>query len=372
MKKSPFEASLWLGVGLGTWLRLLARNRLAITPARWPMAAAVTLAAGGNSLLGAAQEIAYRRQASRVVVPDDPIFIVGHWRTGTTMLHELFALDVRHRCPTTYESLAPNHFLLTERLVQRFARFILPRKRPFDNMRMSFDRPQEDEAALALRGVPSPFLSVAFPRRPLQHPEYVDLDGLPADKLAAWQSAVRDYLRLLLLRRPGRLVLKSPQHTNRAQTLGQMFPRARFVHVVRDPYVVYASTVHFWTTMYEHYGLQRADPSALRAQVLADFAHMHERFEQARSALGPERVHDVRYERLARDPLGVMQELYHTLELGDFAAARPAIERYAERSQRYRTNEYELDAATCRQVTERWHAYFARHGYAPRAEFAAP
>ena len=69
------------------------------------MAALVTLAAAGNSLLRGVQSLRYGRQVRRVDVPDDPIFIIGHWRTGTTMLHELLALDARHRCPSTYESL---------------------------------------------------------------------------------------------------------------------------------------------------------------------------------------------------------------------------------------------------------------------------
>ena len=185
------------------------------------MAALITLAAAGNSLLRGVQALAYGRRVRRIVVPEDPIFIIGHWRTGTTMLHELLALDPRHRCPSTYESLAPNHFLLSERFVRRFARFLLPRTRPFDNMRMSFDRPQEDEAALALRGIPSPFLTVAFPRRPPQHPEYVDLERLSPRQLAAWQSGMRRFLQLLLFRRPGRLVLKSPQHTNRLRVLNR-------------------------------------------------------------------------------------------------------------------------------------------------------
>jgi hypothetical protein len=169
------------------------------------------------------------------------------------MLHELLALDPRLRAPTTYESLSPNHFLLTERFVRRFGSWLLPRKRPFDNMRMSYDRPQEDECALALRGVPSPFLSIAFPRHPNPYPKYVDLDDLSPRELAAWQAGFREFLQLLLFRRPGRLVLKSPQHTNRVRVLAEMFPQARFIYMTRDPFVVFPSTLHFWSTMHERY-----------------------------------------------------------------------------------------------------------------------
>ena len=66
----------------------------------------------------------------------DPIFIVGHWRTGTTLLHEFLILDDRHNYPTTYECLEPNHFLLTEGLVTRWLRFLAPsRRKSFSNSR---------------------------------------------------------------------------------------------------------------------------------------------------------------------------------------------------------------------------------------------
>lgn len=363
MKSSLLEASLWSGMNLRAWLALVARNRVAIRPGRWPMAAAVTAMAAGNSLLGGLQTAIYGRRARAVEVPDDPVFIIGHWRTGTTMLHELLALDPAHRCPTTYESLSPNHFLLTEQFVRKFARFLVPRNRPFDNMRMSFDRPQEDEAALALRGVPSPFLSCAFPSRQ-QHAEYVDLDELSPPQLARWQAEFRAFLQFLLLYRPGRLVLKSPQHTNRLPVLSAMFPRARFIYLVRDPYVVFPSTVHFWTIMYERYGLQRYDPARLREQVFAGFAHMHDRVEQTRALVDSDRFFELRYEHLVEDPVAATEAIYHSLDLGDFAAVRPALEQDAQRRRRYRTNEYALDAATRDEITDRWAAYIEKHGYA--------
>ena len=142
-----------------------------------------------------------------------------------------------------------------------------------------------------------------------------------------------------------------------------MFPRARFIHVVRDPYVVFPSTVHFWKTMYECYGLQRPDEFAVREQVFADFAHMHDRLEETRQLIGADRFYELRYERLVADPVVEMQALYDALELGDFSAVRPAIARYAERSKRYRTNEYEVDSATKREISRRWSDYFDKHGY---------
>jgi hypothetical protein len=352
-----------MGMDFFAWARLLGRNRFAIDFAKLPLALFITIVATGNTVLRWMQTLWFGRRVHAVPVPDDPIFIIGHWRTGTTMLHELMSLDPRLRCPTTYESLSPNHFLLSEQVVRRFFGFVLPRKRPFDNVRMGFDRPQEDEAALCLRGQPSPFLTVAFPSRSPMDPDYADLEGLSLPQLARWKSRLLQFLQLLLFKRPGRLVLKSPQHTFRLKVLHEMFPRAKFIHIVRDPYVVYPSTVHFWKTMYETYGLQSFDLGALREYVFSTFEQMHAKLGATRTLIDAGHYYELRYEDLANDPLQQMEALYKFLDLGDFDVVRPAVERYAELSQRYRTNHYPLDAPTRDEIARRWADYFEQYGY---------
>ena len=361
-----------MGIELFAWWRLLYRNRFAVSLSKLPLVALITAVAAMNTCLRWIESLWYGSAVRKVEIEDDPIFVIGHWRTGTTMLHELLALDPQHRCPSTYESLSPNHFLLSERLVRRFAWWMLPRTRPFDNMRMSFDRPQEDEAALCLRGQPSPFLTVAFPKRPVQDPQYISLDDLSPRQLSAWKSRLLAYLRLLLYKRAGRLVLKSPQHTFRVPVLNAMFPRARFVHIVRDPYIVYPSTLHFWKTMVETYGLQDPDVETMSENVLSTFEQMHTRLEATRGLVDADRFYEMRYEDLVDNPSEQMRLLYECIGLGDFENVRPAVDKYAERSSRYQTNAYDLDAASREEVTSRWSAYIQKHGYETSASSAAP
>ena len=118
----------------------------------------------------------------------DPIFIIGHWRTGTTLLHELLWLDGRQRCPTTFECFTPNNFLISETLLKPWSGFTLPRRRPPDNMQMGWDLPQEDEFALCNMGVPCPYWGIAFPNQPRQADDYFELDRLDAFQRRRWQQ----------------------------------------------------------------------------------------------------------------------------------------------------------------------------------------
>jgi membrane-bound metal-dependent hydrolase YbcI (DUF457 family) len=356
---------LWKGCDFGTWLRLLARNRFAVHPSRWRAAAVITLVSLVNTALRLLKSACYGRRLRRVRLPEAPVFILGHWRTGTTLLHELLALDERHACPTTYQCFAPHHFLLTEGWLPRLLWFLAPALRPMDNMAAGWDRPQEDEFALCLMGQPSPYEAIAFPNRPPRDAEALDLEGKAPRALASWKRAFLHLLRQITLRGPGkRLVLKSPAHCCRIQVLLELFPDARFVHIVRDPRVVFPSTVHLWKSLYQAHGLQRPAFAGLEEYVWRTFTHLYERLEAARGLVPPSRLHELRYEDLVRDPVGQMRALYEHLGLGHFDAVLPRLQKYLAGVAGYRTNRYEpLPPEVRAEVERRWGDVSRRYGY---------
>jgi hypothetical protein len=364
MRKIPWhEGRIWHGMTCGAWCRLLVRNRLAISPSRLPLAATITACTMLNSVLGAWQRLRYGRRIATTAIDHPPTFIIGHWRTGTTMLHELLALDPANRCPTTYESLVPGHFLVSERSLRKWLGFMLPTTRPMDNMRVGFDKPQEDEVALALLGAPSPFLTVAFPNRPAQDPRYVDFDDLTPAELTRWTRIWRTFLQGLLVKRPGRLVLKSPQHTFRLPHILTIFPHARFIHLVRDPLVVFSSTVHFWSAMYQVNALQTAPFAGLDEAVLETYRRMHDRFEATRGLIPPGSLVELRYEDLVFDPVAAVRRVYDGFGWESFAAVQPAVEQYARRSQNYRKNEFaSLTADQIAAIRAQWRPSLERYG----------
>src|SRR5438552_3060977 len=169
---------IWEGCDLYAWLKLLRRNRWAVDPAHWHVAAFITPVSFGHTVLRWLQQSRFGEPIARTPIRHAPLFILGHWRSGTTFLHELLILDERHNYPSTYESLEPHHFLLTERLAKRYLNFVVPERRPMDNMSAGFDRPQEDEFALCMMGVPSPYLQIAFPNHGPVFEEYFDLEAI--------------------------------------------------------------------------------------------------------------------------------------------------------------------------------------------------
>jgi hypothetical protein len=259
--------------------------------------------------------------------------------------------------------MEPNHFLVTENLFTRWFRFLTPSHRPMDNMAAGFDRPQEDEFALCMLGQPSPYLTIAFPNRPPQFQEYLDLEGIPPQALASWKATFLRFLQQITFKNPKRLVLKSPPHTCRIKVLVEMFPDARFVHIVRDPYVVFPSTVNLWQSLYRKHGLQKPTFAGLEEDVLTTFNRLYARLEEGRRLVPPGHFYEVRYEDLVREPAGQMRRLYEHLGLGGFDEYRPRLERYLQSIAGYETNKYQLTPEQRALVAERWGDVIRKYGY---------
>ncbi|MCR4413544.1 MAG: sulfotransferase, partial [Thermoguttaceae bacterium] len=313
------------------------------------------------------QEALYGRKIAATEIREEPLFIIGHWRSGTTLLHELLVQDPRHTFPTTYACFAPNHFVLTGRALPPVLNAIMPMQRPVDNMPVGWDRPQEDEFALCNMGLPSPYLSMAFPNEPPHDPEYLTFDGVSRAKLDEWKRRFLWFLKCVTIERPGRIILKSPPHTGRVRALLELFPKARFVHIVRDPIVLFASTMNLWKRLYRDQGLQTPHYRDLEDRVFDTLCRMYEAFERDRHLIPASQFCEVRYEQLVADPVGEMRRVYDELNLGEFDKALPGIEKYVASQADYQRNRYDIAPETRERIARRWAAFLTRYGYSPSA-----
>jgi hypothetical protein len=343
---------------------LLWRNRFAVGPTRIGMAFLMLFFfAPINFALGLIQKLRYGREIARTEIREQPIFVIGHWRSGTTLLHELLTLDDRHTFPSTYDCFAPHHFLISTRVTPALVRRFSPKQRPQDNMPLELERPQEDEFALCNLGMPSPYLTIAFPNRPPQNQEFLTLEDVPPEDLARWKRTLLWFLKCVTLRDPKRIVLKSPPHTARIRVLMDLFPDARFVHIVRDPYVLFPSTVTLWKRFYKRYGLHVPKYAGLEDHVFETLNRMYDAFERAREFIPPGHLCQVRFEELVADPVGQVRQIYQELGLADFDRVLPTLQEYVAAHAGHQPNRYEISAETRAEISRRWRPYIERYGY---------
>lgn len=332
-----------------------------MAPRFLPHAAIATIVSPLNSLLGAFQRLRYGDRIAQTAIDPPPVFIVGHWRSGTTLLHELLASDRRHAAPNTYQCILPNHFVLTERWGAGLTRWFIPERRVMDDMRLAMDGPQEDEFALCNMGLDSPYLWLAFPNGRYAV-EWESLETLATDARDYWKVSLTRFLQAVSFVRPGRLIVKNPLHSFRIPTLMQMFPGARFVHIVREPAAVLRSTIRTWRALHRHHGYQVFRGDGLQNHVLEVGTRMFKALLDARTQAPEGHWCDVRFENLIADPRQTLERVYVGLTLGDYRSAGPAVDAYLSDAGKVRpqTVSSDDDAAL---VNRHWDFYYSRYGY---------
>ncbi len=356
----------WHGMRTVCWHRLLASNGWKVDLNRASIIFGVSALTPINDLLAGLQHLIFGRRIAKTRIDTPPIFIVGHWRSGTTLLHELLVTSPQFACPNTFQCFAPSHFLLSEALMVRLGGFLLPKQRPMDNMHAGWKLPQEDEFALMNLGVPSPYLRIAFPQSQPKLLQYLDMQGLSDDELEHWKSTFLWFLRVVTYHYGGKqLILKSPTHTGRIGLLHAMFPDAKFIHLVRSPEKLHPSTKRLWRSLEHVQGLHASPSEEETDRYVVECMHrMYDRFEADRAQIPGHQIIDVRYEDLAADPYGTVRHVYEVLDLGDFEAASPYLKERLAGHGDYRPNHHPLDLAQRRFIQEHWSAYAARYGYA--------
>ncbi len=370
-KQYPITAPrFWHGLRFGDYMKLLAKNRFAVHPARWFVAFTVSYFSVINSLVGGLQALIFNRKIARHKLPAPPIFIVGHWRSGTTFLHDLISLDEHFTYPSTLQCFLPNQFLVTGKILLKLDKLLIPEKRPQDNVTTSFHKPQEDEFAMFNMGHHSPYLRMAFPNGKLVDNDYLTLEDLSPEQVKQWQDVLVKFVKMVSYQQPNKpVVLKSPPHIGRVKFLADAFPGAKFIHISRDPYSLIPSTVRLWQSLdyIQGFNRPRYDLDWLYNYIGDTFENLYEAFERQRREIDEDHLIDVRYEDLVADTSSVIRSIYERLELGDFDTriAQP-LEEYLESQKDYKVNQHELPNELEVMIAKRCIPHLQKYGYQAR------
>jgi omega-hydroxy-beta-dihydromenaquinone-9 sulfotransferase len=289
-----------------------------------------------------------------------PLFLVGHWRSGTTLLHELLSLDQRFAAPSTYACFNPHQFLLARHRPPAAIRLV----RPTGDMSVSPSSPQEEEFALLCMGATSPYEAFVFPSALRQLEALCDPSLFEHAQELRWNDAITWILKATAFTRGAekRLLVKSPAHSFRIARLSTLFPGAIFIRLVREPCAVFASTLRLWQSMWKRYAL--AAPPAqevLIERILETRLTLEERLKSALRTVPADRFATVRYEDLVADPSGTIELLYERLTLGDPSPLLPKVNAYMARNPPSATHSAE---GWRRLVQARWPEIFDEFGYA--------
>jgi hypothetical protein len=292
----------------------------------------------------------------------DPIFILGVHRSGTTHLHNLLALDPQLVAPRNHHVLNPLGALLFGWPMSGMLAAFLPWQRPMDAVQFHIFSANEEEFAIACESSLSPYWGWVFPTQGRAYDSFLLSDGFTPAERRRWLHVNRAFLRKLVFWSGRRPVLKNPCNTGRVALLLEMYPAARIVHIHRNPYDVYRSNMHFFREGHVLFQLQDPQPGDTYAdRFLENYVAMENAFAQQTAALPSERLADVPFEELERDPIGVIRRLYEKLDLPLTLEFQRRLEQYLARIAGYKKNRFEPLPDTERAQVDAAVGRLARH-----------
>lgn len=352
------------GSNPATLLRLLTSNGpLALN--RVPHALTALAAVLLRSPFSLAERIAVPFIRRRHAPMPPPVFIVGYWRSGTTHLHNVLSQAPQFGYVSPLAAGLPWDVLGIVRALRPLLERVLPSDRYVDNVQVTPSSPQEDSIPLSNMLPLSYYHGLYFPRRFHQHfRRGVFFEDCRPKEIDQWRRALLYFLEKVSIEQGGKqLLMKNPVYTGQVARLQKIWPRAKFIHIYRNPYVLLPSARHFFTRLFPELALQRHEDVMVDELILDSYPRMMRALLSDATALPGASFAEVRFEDFEAAPMPELERIYHSLELGDFASARPRFEDYLTRVRDYRKNRYPIDPRDVGLVEQHWRAFIERFGY---------
>ncbi|MDF1574799.1 MAG: sulfotransferase [Bacteroidales bacterium] len=268
-----------------------------------------------------------------------PLFILGLWRTGTTHLHYLIARDSRFGFLNNHQAFTFNISLLSMDRLNRILNIFMPDSRPQDNVRLSLDDPAEEEQALCTTTTRSSMHSFFFPQNRTYFRKYHLFEGISGQEKAAWK---RDYLNVLkniaFYCQKNKLVLKNPHNTGRVKEILELFPKAKFIFLHREPYAVYSSSKILYERMISSQFLQPCSENEIEQIILEQNPQIMRKYLSERELIPKGNLVEIGFSELVNTPIKTLKTIYKELHLDGFEDARPSMEAYLDSVRNYKRN----------------------------------
>lgn len=354
------KLSFLFGATSKTLVRLAVQHKFQISPRYIPRFLGHFFMGIFNSIL-AIPDLFYCDKG----LPKNVVFIMGHYRCGTTHLLNLMAADGNLIPPTTYQTVFPSSFLFTERWLGPVLDKVGPGVRAMDNMAMRMNSPQEEEIAMAALGAPTPYLIAHFPISGAHYEKSLTFEDASKKQLNEWKKKHSKFVRKLVKKHGNDAVilLKSPANTARIPVLLEMYPTAKFVHIHREPYKTIQSSIHLYNVWYEMANFQSIDELKKRRNetVFDAYETINRRWMEDRLLIPAERQISVSFKDVQANPIATIQKIYTHL---GYQLDQEKLKNYLESIKKYEKNNYEpLDTALIQAINDRFDFVFDAFGY---------
>ncbi len=306
----------------------------------------------------------YKSLSRNLEITKDPIYVLGHWRSGTTLLHNLLCCHKNISYPTTYQTVFANNMFFLSGLMKEVMRFFLPKKRLVDQVAMDVDFPQEEDFGLGNEAAYSFYYWFHFPNDYQKiTDDYLTLSNRGEKKVQEFKLAYERFIKRALLNVGGeQYIAKNPPNMARIPFLLDMFPGSRFVFIERNPYEVLMSTFRFHKGFLKTLQLQDVKDETLWAFIFQTYLLTYHKFQEDKHLIPSENLVELKYEDLISDPGSIYASMQRGI-FSDLEIDKEKLEGVIQRNKKHSVNPYNFDREYIDRVNTELGDIIEKQGY---------
>ncbi len=311
------------------------------------------------------EEIVFnKKRLAKTKFENPPLFILGHWRSGTTLLHNLLCLDPDSSFVTTYQSVFPNN-LASKIIFKTFMKYAMPNRRPADNMKLEVDLPQEDEFAFSNMYYINYYNFFYFPYKyKYYYDKSVRFKDLSDNEFNDFLYNYEKLLKKTYLNRKGKqLIIKNPVNTARIKALLKLYPDAKFIYIYRNPVTVFMSTHNFFQAVIKTLMLHKVPPEFIDDMIFDVYKKLIDDYHVQKNLIPAKNLFEIKYEEFEKAPLKGLENIYNNLLDKDFEQLKGMFSDYLESLKSHKKQHYKIEKQTLDRITNELGKYMEIYGY---------
>lgn len=311
------------------------------------------------------ERLFFGRKVANYELPHPPIFLVGHWRSGTTHLHNLMSCGTNFSTIDFGQTAMPHSLLNPTRFIGRaIVARVMPKDRGMDQVKVGIDEPQEEEMAIGNLNPICYYNVFYYPHRMKEHfDRSIFFDNTTEEERTRFKEAYSILLRKLSIAGGDKqLLLKNPASTARLALLDEVFPGSRFVHIVRNPFEVFASMLHHYPRLFNAFSWHDFSDIDLEEMVFYKYGRLMKGYLEQRESLR-DRIIETSYEKVVADPVGEVGRIYDRFHLEDKDSSLEKVAAYARARTGYKRNRYQLTRQQIERIRTEWGFALEEWGY---------
>ena len=347
----------------GRLIRVLSRNNISWNLKTSGRILFLLQSSVWSSIFATVEKFRYGKLIKVMPCPDDPVFIIGHWRTGTSLLFKLMSLDEQFTAPTLFQVAEPDSMLTSHAYYKPVMKTLVGETRPMDNVRIGMDEPQEDEYAVFRLTACSPLEQLVFPCRE----EYFLEKFAECKTLSKTEEQIKTQLKFFFTKinyhRNGTILSKNPFHSFRIRMLMETFPKARFIQIHRHPFSVVPSTINMWDILQRENALNNELHKHGIAETCKVMNLISENISAGTAALPEGSFAETRFEDLEHDPVNTLRKLYAVLKLDFPEGIEIRIKEFMAINRNFAKNKFLLSDSDKEVIESELNDYMRKYSY---------